>query len=66
MAMAMAIELNQIHNVVRTYQWAIQLSPPAQQESEQAGYVGEDQISISLDAHERNNIHLVNEVFNHN
>jgi hypothetical protein len=62
----MAIELNQIHNLVRTYQWAIQLSPPARQESEQAGYVGEDQISISLDAHERNNVHLVNNVFSRN
>lgn len=59
----MAIEFNQIHNVVRTYQWAIQLSPPARQEGGQVGYVGEDQISISLDAHERNNVHLVNDAF---
>ena len=38
--MAMAIEFNQIHNVVRTYQRAIHLSPSAGQDAEQAGACG--------------------------
>ena len=60
--MAMAIEFNQIHNVVRTYQRAIHLSPSAGQDAEQVGHVEEDQISISPDARERETIHLTDEV----
>ena len=60
--MAMAIEFNQIHNVVRTYQWAIHLPPSTRQESEQAGHVREDQISISLNAREQKNTHLTDDI----
>lgn len=58
----MAIELTQIHNVVRTYQWAIHLPPSAQQDIEQAAQVGEDQTSISADFRKQNGIHLQSEV----
>lgn len=58
----MAIEFTQIHNAVRTYQRAIQLPPSAQQDAEQAGHVGEDQISISPDTRKREPIHLIDEV----
>jgi hypothetical protein len=58
----MAIEFTQIHNVVRTYQRAIHLSQSARQGAEQAGHVGEDQISISRDAPQRDTFHLVDEV----
>jgi hypothetical protein len=58
----MAIEFTQIHNVVRTYQWAIHLPPSAEQDIEQTAHVGADQISISLDSREQNGIHLQDEV----
>lgn len=51
----MVIEVNQIHNVVRTYQQAIQLPPSEREDTEQAGYMKEDQISISSVAREREN-----------
>ena len=54
---AMAIKFTQIHNVVRTYQRAIHLSPSARQDAEQGGHAGEDLISTSPDACERAHIH---------
>lgn len=38
----MAIEFTQIHNVVRTYQRAIEFSPSVRQDAEQAGQVKGD------------------------
>jgi hypothetical protein len=43
----MAIQFNQIHNVVRTYQRTIHLPPSARQDAGPVGHVGEDQIFIS-------------------
>jgi len=43
----MAIECNQIHNVVRTYQQAINRLPSVRQNAEQSWHVGEDQVWIS-------------------
>ena len=59
---AMAIEFIQIHNVVRTYQWAIHLPPSALEDSKQARHAGEDQVSISPDSREQNCVHLQDEV----
>ena len=58
----MAIEFTQIHNVVRTYQRALHRLPSARQDGEQSAHIGKDQISISLDARERETIHPVDEV----
>ena len=59
----MAIEFTQIHNVVRTYQRALHLLPSARQDAEQSAHVEKDQISIFLDARERETINLTNDVF---
>ena len=59
----MAIEFTQIHNVVRTYQRAIEISPSVRQDAEQAGQVKGDQVSISPDARERDSTHLIDEVY---
>ena len=58
----MTIESNQIHNVVRTYERSLQLSPSAWRDAEQAGYVEEDQISISAHACGLGVIHPIDEV----
>lgn len=57
----MAIEFTQIHNVVRTYQRAIHLSPSARQDAEQAGHAGADLTSTSPDACEREHLHRIDD-----
>jgi hypothetical protein len=51
----MAIEVNQIHNVVRTYQQALHLPPSVREDAEQGRPMKEDQISISSVARDREN-----------
>jgi hypothetical protein len=60
--MAMAIGLNQIHNVVRTYQRALRLLPFTRRSAEQAGHMEENLTSISPDVHGLDTINPVNEV----
>ena len=58
----MAIELTQIHNVVRTYHQAIKFSLSALQEVERTGEVGQCLMSASPCARERNIMRVVHEV----
>ena len=58
----MAIELTQIHNVVRTYHQAIQFSLSALQEVERTGEVGQGLKPAFPDTRERNIMRVIHEI----
>jgi len=59
----MAIELTQIHNVVRTYHQAIHFSLSELHEVERTGEVGQGLMSASPGTRERNIARVTHEVF---
>lgn len=58
----MAIELTQIHNVVRTYHQAIHFSLSGRQEVEQTEELGQGLMSDSPGTRERNIMRVIHEV----
>jgi len=58
----MAIELTQIHNVVRTYHQAIKFSLSGLHEVERAGELGQGLMSDSPGTRERNIMRVIHEV----
>ena len=58
----MAIELTQIHNVVRTYHQAIKFSLSGLHEVEQTGELGQGLMSDSPGTRERNIMRVIHEV----
>lgn len=59
----MAIELTQIHNVVRTYHQAIHFSLSELHEVERTGEVGQGLMSASPGTREQNIARVTHEVF---
>lgn len=59
----MAIELTQIHNVVRTYHQAIHFSLSELHEVERTGEVGQGLMSASPGTRVRNIARVIHEVF---
>jgi hypothetical protein len=58
----MAIELTQIHNVVRTYHRAINFSLSGLHEVERTGELGQSLMSVSPGARKRNIMRVIHEV----
>jgi hypothetical protein len=58
----MAIELSQIHNVVRTYRQAIHSSLSGLHEVERTGELGQSLMSDSPGTRERNIMRVIHEV----
>jgi hypothetical protein len=58
----MAIELTQIHNVVRTYHQAIHFPLSELHEVERTGEVGQGLMSVSPGTGERNIMRVIHEV----
>lgn len=58
----MAIELTQIHNVVRTYHQAIHLSLSELHAVERTGQVGQGLLSVSPGTRERSIMRVIHEV----
>ena len=58
----MAIELTQIHNVVRTYHQAIKFSLSGLHEVERTGELGQGLMSDSPGTRERNIMRVIHEV----
>ena len=58
----MAIELTQIHNVVRTYHQAIHFPLSKLHEVERTGQVGQGLLSVSSGTRERSIMRVIHEV----